>query len=304
MNTPLSRRRFLAATSATAALAWAGCAGATTGINAPPPGRRYGISLAEWSYHKAIFGKKMSHLDFPAVARSHGIGAIELVNQFFKDKGRDAAYLADFKRRADAEGTKILLIMCDGEGALGDVDPAKRRAAVDNHRQWADAGRLFGCHSIRVNAEVGEVGSPGEKQKRAAEGLRALTEYCAGLGLNCIVENHGGLASNGQWLVGLMKLVDHPRAGLLPDFGNWYDYDRYQGVADMMPYAKAASAKTHDFAANGECVETDYHRMLKIVLGGGYHGHLGIEYEGDRLPEVEGVNASKRLLDRLHAEFA
>jgi sugar phosphate isomerase/epimerase len=305
MNARVNRRGFLAGSVAAGTLALAGCAtGRDIGVNTPPPGRRFGISLAEWSYHHAIFGKKMTHLDFPATARSHGIGAIELVNQFFMDRAADAAYLAEFKRRADGEGTRILLIMCDDEGALGDPDPAKRRLAVANHRKWADAARYFGCHSIRVNAETGGDGTPEEKQKRAAEGLRALTEYCGGLGLYCIVENHGGLASNGQWLVGLMRRVDHPRAGLLPDFGNWYDYDRYQGVADMMPYARAASAKTHDFDANGDCKETDYRRMLKIVLGAGYRGHLGIEYEGEHLPEPAGVDASKRLLERLHAEFA
>ena len=253
MNTPLSRREFLAGSTALATLALAGCA--TTcdhSINSPPPGRKFGISLAEWSYNRAIFGKKMTHLDFPAVARrQHSIGAIELVNQFFMDKARDPAYLAEFKRRAEGEGTRIMLIMCDDEGDLGDIDPAKRRVAVDNHRKWADAAHFFGCHSIRVNAETGESGSFEEKQTRAADGLRPLTEYCANLGLNCIVENHGGLASNGRWLVGLMKLVNHPRAGLLPDFGNWYDYDRYQGVTDMMPYAKAVSAKSHDFDTKG-----------------------------------------------------
>lgn len=305
MKTEMNRRGFLAAGATATAIALSGCASSPrSGVNTPPPGRRYGISLAEWSYNKALFGRKMSHLDFPAVARSHGIGAIELVNQFFMDRAQDRPYLDEFRRRADGEGTRILLIMCDDEGALGDVDPARRRTAVDNHRKWADAARHLGCHSIRVNAEAGDAGSPAEKQARVAEGLRALTEHCAELGLNCIVENHGGLASDGQWLVGLMRRVDHPRAGLLPDFGNWYEYDRYRGVADMMPWAKAASAKSHDFDAEGNCRETDYRRMLRIVLDGGYHGHLGIEYEGEHLPEAAGVDATRRLLERLHAEFA
>jgi sugar phosphate isomerase/epimerase len=261
---------------------------------------KFKISLAEWSYHKALFAKQMDHLDFPRVARrEHGISAIELVNQFFMDKATDPKYLTEFRKRAQDEGVAIKLIMCDDEGDLGDIDPAKRKKAVENHHKWAEAARFFRCHSIRVNAETGGVGSFEEQQKRAADGLRQLTEYCASLGLNCIVENHGGLASNGKWLVGVMKLVDHPRVGTLPDFGNWTDYDRYQGVREMMPYAKAVSAKSYDFDANGNCVETDYARMMKIVLDAGYHEYLGIEYEGEHLPEAEGVNRTKALLERM-----
>ena len=300
----MDRRQFLTRSAALAALAAAGCASDDDLIGRPskPPFR---ISLAEWSYHQAIFGKKMTHLDFPIVARrQHGIDAIELVNQFFMDKAADRSHLAEFKRRADGEGVAIKLIMCDDEGDLGDVDAAKRRQAVANHHKWADAAKYFGCHCIRVNAETGGKGSREEQQKRAADGLRELTVYCAGLGLDCIVENHGGLASDGKWLVGLMRLVDHRRAGLLPDFGNWYDYDRYQGVTDMMPFAKAVSAKSYDFDASGNCTETDYARMLKIVLAAGYHGWLGIEYEGEHLPERDGVNATKLLLERLKLRLA
>ncbi len=301
----MNRRQFLIGSTAAAAVgvgafAGAGCA-SVSGARRP----LFQISLAEWSYHNALFGRKMSHLDFPKVARrDHGIDAIELVNQFFMDKATDRSYLAEFKRRAEGEGVGIKLIMCDDEGALGDPDPVLRQLAAIQHRKWADAAAYFGCHSIRVNAETGHVGTPEEQQKRAADGLRQLTEYCADLGLNCMVENHGGLASNGQWLVGLMKRVDHPRAGLLPDFGNWYDYDRYQGVTEMMPYAHAVSAKSHDFDAQGNCTETDYRRMMRIVLAAGYHRWLGIEYEGEHLSEPEGVNATKRLLDRLQTELA
>lgn len=301
----MNRRNFLAgsAVAAAGALWGTGCAVSTPAGATKPP--LFQISLAEWSYHQALFGRRMSHLDFPKVARQvHGIDAIELVNQFFADKATDRAYLAEFKRRADGEGVGIKLIMCDDEGALGDPDPALRQLAAIQHRKWADAAAYFGCHSIRVNAEAGHVGTPEEQQKRAAEGLRMLTEYCADLGLNCMVENHGGLASNGKWLVGLMKRVDHPRAGLLPDFGNWYDYDRYLGVAEMMPYARAVSAKSHDFDAAGNCVETDYRQMMKIVLQAGYHRWLGIEYEGEHLSESEGVDATKRLLERLQHDLA
>ena len=255
-------------------------------------------------------GRQLDHLDFPKTAKQdYGIDAIELVNQFFKTKARDTAYLADFKRRADNEGVKILLIMCDGEGSLGDPDEARRTRAVENHHQWADAAKFLGCHSIRVNADAKGVGSFEEQQKRAADGLRRLSQYCSTLGVNCIVENHGGLSSNGQWLAGVMKLVNLPNCGTLPDFGNFglgdgKEYDRYLGVTELMPFAKAVSAKSHDFDAQGNCVETDYRRMMTIVRDAGYRGYVGIEYEGDTLSEPEGIRATKALLETVGRELA
>jgi sugar phosphate isomerase/epimerase len=128
-------------------------------------------------------------------------------------------------------------------------------------------------------------------------------EYGAQQQISVIVENHGGLSSHGDWLTGVMRLVDNPRCGTLPDFGNFYDYDRYKGVAEMMRYAKGVSAKTHDFDAQGNCVETDYHRMMKIVLDAGYHGRVGIEYEGNKISEPDGIRATKRLLERVAVEL-
>ncbi len=303
-NNSLNRREFLAKTS----LATAAVASSQTALFAQKK-ELFKLSLAEWSFNKALFGKKMSHMDFPQTAKTiYGIEAIELVNQFFMDKARDKQHLVEFKKRADGEGVKILLIMCDGEGNLGDPDSKKQSKAVENHHKWADAAKFFGCHSIRVNAETGGIGTFEEQQKRAAEGLTQLSEYCSKLSLNCIVENHGRLSSNGSWLAGVMKQVNLPNCGTLPDFGNFdlgngSTYDRYKGVEEMMPYAKAVSAKSNDFDAAGNETRTDYRRMLKIVLKAGYHGHLGIEYEGQRLSELDGVLATKNLLEKIRGEL-
>jgi sugar phosphate isomerase/epimerase len=288
------------------------CVSHDAGRRASLPGGKplFGISLAEWSLHRALFGKKLDHLDFPKAARQdYDIDAIELVNQFFADKAQDATYLAEFKKRANGEGVKILLIMIDREGALGDPDPATRTKAVENHYKWVEAGRFFGCHSIRVNAETKGVGSFAEQQERAADGLRRLSVFAAGHGLNVIVENHGGLSSNGAWLAGVMRKVNLRNCGTLPDFGNFQvsqseSYDRYKGVAEMMPFAKAVSAKSHDFDSNGNERHTDFRRMLKIVLNAGYRGYMGIEYEGDRLSEPVGILATKRLLMTVRDELA
>ncbi|WP_456426801.1 sugar phosphate isomerase/epimerase family protein [Rhodocaloribacter sp.] len=266
------------------------------------------ISLAEWSLHRALFAGELDHLDFPKTARqTFGIDAVEYVNTFFKDKARDQAYLRELKSRCDGEGVQSVLIMCDGEGNLGDPDDAKRREAVENHHKWVEAAQFLGCHAIRVNAR--SEGSYDEQMRLAADGLRRLTEYGAEHGLNVIVENHGGLSSNGKWLVGVMKLVDHPRCGTLPDFGNFQVaegewYDRYEGVAEMMPYAKAVSAKSHDFDAEGNETHTDYFRMMRIVLDAGYRGRVGIEYEGSEMSEPEGIRATKALLLRVREALA
>jgi sugar phosphate isomerase/epimerase len=256
------------------------------------------VSLAQWSLHRALQAKELDHLDFARVARrDFGIGAIEYVNSFFKDKATDPAYLAEMNRRAEGEGVYQHLIMCDGEGRLGDPDDRARATAVENHRKWLDAAKALGCATIRVNAA--SEGGFEEQQRLAADGLRRLTELGATLDLNVIVENHGGLSSNGRWLAGVMRMVDHPRCGTLPDFGNFYEYDRYQGVADLMPFAKAVSAKSHDFDARGDEATKDYRRLLGIVHDSGFRGWIGIEYEGDRLSERAGIAATLRLLNRL-----
>lgn len=266
------------------------------------------ISLAEWSFHRALQSGQLDNLDFPIKAkRDFDIDAVEYVNTFFKDKARDAAYLRELKKRCDDHGVTSVLIMCDAEGNLGDPDNARRTEAVENHRKWLEAAKFLGCHSIRVNAA--SAGEYREQQRLAADGLRRLCEIADPMGLNVIVENHGGYSSNGHWLSETIKMVGHPRAGTLPDFGNFRisereEFDRYEGVSLLIHQARGVSAKSHDFDKRGEETHTDYHRMLKIVLEGGYRGRLGIEYEGERLSEDDGVRATKRLLERVRDELS
>lgn len=298
---PQSRRTFLAS-SAAATAAMAAPAFAST---AAP---LFKISLAQWSLHRTLRAGDMDHLDFAASAKNDfGIEAIEYVNSFFKDKAEDIAYLAEMNKRAADNGVTQLLIMIDGEGQLGHPDAAERAKAVQNHHRWVTAAKELGCHSIRVNAS--SRGSYDEQIELAADGLRSLTEFGADHDINVIVENHGGLSSNGAWLASVMKKVDHPRCGTLPDFGNfrlkgdeWYD--RYKGVEELMPFAKAVSAKSHDFDDDGNEERTDYRRMMKIVLDAGYNSWVGIEYEGGELSESDGIKATKVLLERVRDELS
>ena len=263
---------------------------------------RFGISLAEWSLHRTLRAGTITNLDFPRIAKDEfGITAVEYVNQFFKEQARDTAYLKDLKSRTETLGVTNVLIMVDGEGMLGAPDEAERTKAVDSHKPWIDAAKFLGCHAIRVNAA--SRGEYAEQQKLAADGLRRVGEYGAAQKISVIVENHGGLSSNGEWLAGVMKLVGLPGVGTLPDFGNFrisreQEYDRYKGVTELMPYAKGVSAKSHDFDAQGNETHTDYKKMLDIVIASKYRGFIGIEYEGETLGEPEGIKATKALLER------
>jgi sugar phosphate isomerase/epimerase len=276
------------------------------------------ISLAQWSLHKALFAKTLEHLDFAKTAKEEfGIDAVEYVNQFFKDKAQDEQYLNEMKKRCGDAGVRSLLIMVDGEGDLGHPDDAQRKQAVENHKKWVTAAASLGCHSVRVNAA--SRGSYEEQLALAADGLHQLTLFAEQHQLNVIVENHGGLSSNGKWLAAVMRRVDHPHCGTLPDFGNflvdrekqeWYDV--YQGVEELMPFAQAVSAKSYDFddarplvtVDKREQREIDYLKMMKVVVAAGYRGYVGIEYEGSEVDEYEGIRRTKAMLERVREELA
>lgn len=266
------------------------------------------ISLAQWSLNRAFFAGTLDPVDFARIARTKfGLEGIEYVNQFYFDT-LDDKLVSELKNRADGEGVASLLIMVDREGALGAPDEAARRMAVENHYRWADAAHALGCHSIRVNAQ--SEGSWDEQMKLAADGLNRLAEYCGVLDLNVLVENHGGLSSNAGWLAGVMKTADNPRVGTLPDFGNFVidretgeRYDRYRGMAELMPWARAVSAKSYAFDESGEETSMDYARIMGIVADAGYRGWVGVEYEGDAHPEEEGIRLTVGLLERVRSQL-
>ena len=313
--TTTSRRQFFTLAAAAAA---------STALRAADKKEPFKISLAEWSLNKGIFGKgnaeRHAHLDFCKIARSLGIDGVEYVNQMFADKATDAAYLADMKKRQDDEGVKGLLIMCDREGNLGEPDEAKRAKTVENHLKWLDAAAALGCHSIRVNAASDAKLSADEQMKLAADGLHRLCVEGDKRGLFVVVENHGGLSSNGLWLTGVMKAADHARVGILPDFGNFYTdrnkgelYNPYKGLREFMPWVKKGmSAKAYDWDTGagkfytedrreGREMTLDFERLIKIVVATGYDGYIGIEYEGDKHTEIEGIKRTKQALDEIKA---
>ncbi len=267
-------------------------------------GTWFDISLAQWSLNKAFWSGEKDKMRFAQIAKNEfGIHAIEYVNQFYME-GYSDAVLDELVRVSAGEGVRNVLIMCDREGRLGDPDEAKRTQAVQNHVRWIEAARVLGCHAIRVNAA--SEGLFDEQLKLASDGLRRLCEIGERYGINVIVENHGGLSSNGAWLSSVMRMVDHPRCGTLPDFGNFVvdretgeEYDRYLGVQQLMPFAKGVSAKTYNFNPEGFERDMDYPRLLEIVKASGYRGYIDVEWEGKSLDEPTGILMTKKLLQKL-----
>jgi sugar phosphate isomerase/epimerase len=276
------------------------------------------ISLAQWSMNRSFFsGKKDAH-DFAVYAANMGFSGVEFVNQFYFDQlkngttsSKNVSSLAKtLNLRAKDNDISNVLIMVDLEGNLADSSSKVIKTAIEQHKKWVELAAEIGCHSIRVNL-AGEK-DPQRWIDKSVEGLTGLCGFAKTMDINIIVENHGGLSSNGSLLAKVMKKTNLDNCGTLPDFGNfciahslgneptceeWYDM--YKGVAELMPYAKSVSAKSYDFDDNGNETKIDYAKMMKIVKQNNYDGYIGVEYEGSRLAEKQGILATKNLIQHL-----
>lgn len=276
----------------------------------------YRISLAQWSLHRNLWSGELDNLDFPRVtAEDFGIHHIEWVSQFFQDKAGDRAYLQLMKDQCEKYGVRSLLIMVDDEGNLGAPDPVERKQAVANHHKWIDAAAFLGAYAIRVNGNG--LGDPGDIHTALVASLRELSDIAAAKNISILVENHGmqkpGIgwtadvpAANGAWLARVLAEVDRPNVGALPDFGNFHDYDRYQGVRDLLPVARGISAKTVLFDDQGEDTQTSFRRMFDLINASGFDGYIGVEYEGpddSGLTEYQGIQLSIELIKRYFDPF-
>jgi len=268
------------------------------------------ISLAQWSLHRSFNANKLKAEEFPVIAiEQFGINAVEYVNSLYSKYAENAAFWNDLNQRAKDHGVRNLLVMVDDEGDLGNTNDKKRKKAVENHYKWVDAAKILECHSIRVNG-FGN-GSKEEAGNALVDGMGALGEYAAKVGINVVIENHGLYTSDGKWVVDVLTRIGKGNCGALPDFGNFCTarkwgstqdgtcpevYDRYLGVREMMPFAKGVSAKSYRFDENGQETTIDYGKMLQIVKDAGFTGYIGIEYEGSELSEPDGIVATKKLL--------
>lgn len=283
------------------------------------------LSLAQWSIHRMIFDEGVDPYSFAEKAKNWGFSGLEYVSQLYNKELEPENFseeaMASFVEKSNAEakkhGLSNVLIMVDGQGDLATTDPATRRAAVENHFKWVDAAAAMGCHAIRVNLAGSD--ERDEWIANSVDGLTQLSTYASDKNINVLVENHGGLSSNAKLLAGVMEQVNMENCGTLPDFGNFCirkedpedgsspcveKYDIYQGVEELMPYAKAVSAKSHVFDTEGRETGIDYTRMLGIVKNAGYSGFIGVEYEGRDLSEEKGLLATKELLLKAAKELA
>ena len=264
------------------------------------------ISLAQWSLHRKLFAGDMDHLDFARMSQGFGCVGLEYVNAFFKDKATDVSYLKEMNSRAEDHQQKNILIMIDGEGGLAEKNVKKRLVNIENHYKWVEAAQVLGCHSIRVNLSGGE--DRLDAQKAGIDSLNRLAEFAKPYDVSVLVENHGGFSSDGSWLSNVMQNVSRENIGTLPDFGNFCierkeqecisAYDRYQGMSELMPFAKALSAKSHAFDEQGNETQSDFFRMIEIAKENQYSGYVGIEFEGTIDSEEEGIIKTKNLLDK------
>ena len=291
--------------------------GATALASAPlwsvkPPSKKLKISLAQWSLHRSFNNGELDPVDFAAITKNtYHLDAVEYVNEFYTDYASDERFWMKMNSRASGVDVKSLIMMVDDEGDLGTANDKTRRTSVENHFKWVNAASILGCHSVRVNAF-------GEDQKAAyrtaiVDGMGQLAEYAAQSNINIVIENHGLFSSDAALIAGIVKEINRPNFGTLPDFGNWclsakwgttqgdcnQVYDRYQGVKELLPYAKAVSAKSYNFNEKGEDTKIDYYKMLKIVKESKYDGYIGIEYEGEILGEHEGILTTKALMEKV-----
>ncbi|MGC6467100.1 MAG: sugar phosphate isomerase/epimerase family protein [Akkermansiaceae bacterium] len=254
------------------------------------------ISLQQYSFASMFRSKELDPLDYPKFAVDQtGIKALEYFNGFFEDKIDSASFLTELKKRGQDLGVKNQLILCRSDLALDAADADERKKAAAVLARWGEFAKELGCHSIRVDCR--SKGDREEVKKQAVDGLHQLCDLLKPMKVNTIVENHGNWSSKGDWVKEVMESVKRDNCGTLPDFGNFKGYDKYQGVKDMLPWAKAICAKVHEIEEDGEAAHTDFHRMLKIVKDGGFKGYIGIEFEGGK-NSVAGVMGTKKLIEK------
>jgi len=298
-----SRREFLGASAGLAAAAAMPSAGANGGDK---------ISIAAWSINQGYFRfHRWKNLDLPQICREQfGVAGLEFVNQFFELP--TAPYLQQLKKQGQDNGVAFVRIMVDEEGPMASPDKAERRQAAVAHRKWIDIAHTLGCQDIRCNA-YGTSGADWKQDrdfpKRAAESFSDLLAYSRDSGVDLCIENHGGASSDPAILLSILKEVNNPRLGVLPDFGNINKGDdRYDVIRRLAPHAKGISVKA-SWRDGDTHPDWDLEKLIKICQDSGFHGWWGIE-SGFRsatrdLPaeqtwenECKGVRLTKAVIER------
>ncbi len=260
------------------------------------------LAVQQYSFNRQLRSGELNILDFPkTVVKGTGIKALEYFNGHIEDKIKDTAFFKQLRKRSDDLGAVNTMMLCRSKNAVDSPDAKIRKLAIEGYRPWLEATRVLGGKYIRVDTRhKGEA----EKQKGfAVAGLRSLCKVADEYEMGILVENHGNHSGNGAWLADVMKQVDLANCGTLPDFQNFKEYDPYQGVSEMMPWAKILCAKAKSFDDNGDEENIDFRKMLKIAKAAGFRGYIGIEFEGHGVDPVQGINATKKLIQKVMREL-
>jgi len=270
------------------------------------------LSLAQWSLHRTFNDDGVDPFRFAEISKEMGFEGVEYVNHIYANEIESLGFnkvIDSLNTLSKKHNMTNVLIMVDGEGDLASPDEAERDKAVENHKKWIDAAKKLGAHSIRVNTFG--TNEAEEWLPAVVDGLKKLSAYAATKNISVLCENHGWMSSNAPLLMEAIDMVNMENCGTLPDFGNWCvkrkdgstwgecieEYpDKYEGIKMMLTEAEAVSAKSYDFDDNGNETTLDYPRIMQLVKNSGYKGFVGVEYEGDRLSEKEGIQATKELL--------
>jgi L-ribulose-5-phosphate 3-epimerase len=244
------------------------------------------ISLAQWALNQEIRAGELTNLDFPRIAREEfGIGAIEFVNTLFAVP--TYGYLRKLKQNAVDHGVKMLVMMVDDEGDPVAPSRKERDQFVINHRKWVDIAQFLGCHSVRTNCIGRSTSSKSEALKWAAESYTRLLEYALSAKVSVVIENHGGLSDDPDWMVDLIKEVGNPHFGSYIDW-RWRDpavWDNYAYTKKLLPYAKGISYKKQPTVEH-------LGKLVQLSRDSGYQGYYGIEEKG-----FDNIKLSKTLLE-------
>jgi hydroxypyruvate isomerase len=231
------------------------------------------ISLAQWALVDEVRAGKWKTTEFAKIAREDfGLNGIEYVNTLFEVPTED--YLKTLKKNAEDHNVTSVLIMVDSEGDGCMPTAEGRRQFEINHRKWIDAARYLGCSAIRTNCRGPEGVDKNEALKWAVESYNMLLEYAASAQINVVIENHGGVSNDADFMVALMKQVDSPYFGTYPDWREpSKEFDNYTYLEKTLPYAGGMSYRnqpTEELTA----------KMIRLTKSSGYRGWYGIESSG------------------------
>lgn len=260
------------------------------------------IAVQQYSFNRQLRSGELKIEDYPkTVVDGTGIKALEYFNGHIEDEKYNEAFFKDLRKRCDDLGAVNTMMLCRNKDALDSPDKSIREKSVAGYHRWLTATKILGGQFIRVDTR--HKGDAEEQKKHAIDGLTALCEVAKEYEIGILVENHGNHSGNGAWLADVMKKVNLPNCGTLPDFQNFTDYDPYKGVAEMMPYAKILCAKSKSFDKDGNEENVDFKRMLKIAKDANFKGYIGIEFEGHGIAPLKGIRLTHKLINKCIAEL-